>query len=103
LQDWLALAPATIAGIAALEGDVEARQRPAMEARYIAALERGEEAAAERELVRFTHSVVTQAAALLQGLAQQAATALGLGGIPPDDQLVRMLDTADHRYAFHPS
>ena len=99
-QDWPALAHNATAGILDWERDVEQRQRPALEAGYAAALAAGGEAAGSALLVQFTHSVVRQAVSLLERLAQEAAESLGLPGVPPDAELVGMLDAAAERYAF---
>lgn len=99
-QDFPALAPGSTAAIQAWEADVEARQRPAMERRYAAAAARGDEAQAAGILAEFTADVVAQASRLLQRLTGQAADALGLPGVPPDQELVAMLDAADRAYSF---
>ncbi|KAL4437238.1 hypothetical protein ABPG75_004377 [Micractinium tetrahymenae] len=103
LQDWPALAPAAVAAIRALEEDVEARQRPDMEARYLQALRRHSEpeVQAGQVLAEFTEAVVSQAKGLLEELGDQAAQALGLPGLPPDDTLLAWLDDADARFGFH--
>lgn len=102
-QDWPLLEPAAAAAIRAFEADIHVRQAPAMERRYAKATERGDEAAAAAELAQFTRAVVRQAAGLLERLARQAAKELGLGGVPPDSVLVKMLDTAFETYPFMPA
>ncbi len=74
-----------------------------MEARYADAVAAGDARAAGAKLVGFTAAVVWQAGDLLEELTRQAAAALGLRGVPPDEQLVAMLDAAAERYSFRTS
>ena len=76
-------------------------ERPALEARYIAALARpGGARAAAAELAAFTASVAWRAGDLLAELTEGAARQLGLQGVPPDDVLVRWLTAAEEKYHF---
>jgi dipeptidase len=102
-QDLAALLPGAAAAIQAWEADVEARQRPGMERRYIAAAAGGNETAAADILAGFTADLAAQASQLLRRLTRQAAQALGLPAVPPDDELLRLLDAAADAYSFRPT
>lgn len=80
---------------------VENVERPALEARYIAALKRpGGARAAAAELASFTATVAWRAGDLLAELTAGAARQLGLQGVPPDDVLQRWLNEAEDTYHF---
>jgi len=100
-QDWPKVGPRAAQAIAAWEQDVEERQRPAMERRYIRLWKEGNEQRATKILVDFTRTVVAQAGQLLEELAVQAALGLGENGVPPDDVLVPLLFNATEVYGFH--
>lgn len=102
-QDYSSLAPAAADAVLAFERRLEGEQRPAFEREYAAAVRDGHHARAEALLVDFTHSVVQQAAALLDGLAEQAARALGFRHVPCDKRLLSMLEEAAEAYAFEPT
>lgn len=59
-EDWPRLGPGTEAEVAAFDARIEAKERPAMEERYTAAVAAGDEAAAGAELAAFTADVVAQ-------------------------------------------
>lgn len=105
-QDWPTVEPGAGAAIRAFEADVESRQRPAFERRYMAELASGAgeegEAAAGKLLAAFTADVVEQAGDLLDGLIKQAAQALGWEAVPSDDAIVEMLEQAIEEYGFEP-
>ena len=101
MLDWPALAPGAQAAIRQWEADVEERQRPAMEARYQAALAAGDQAAADAELAEWTAEVAASAGDLLDGLAEAAAAQLGMNGVPGDGEMQRLLFNVTKAYLFH--
>lgn len=101
MQDWPALAPPAQAAIRQWEAEVEERLRPRMEKRYTAAVEAGDQGKADAELAQCTAELAASAGRLLDGLAQDAAAALGMDGVPPDDELVPLLYRATSEYLFH--
>lgn len=101
-RDWPRLAPPATRAITAFEAQVENVERPALEARYAAALRRPDgKRAAAAELAAFTASVAWRAGALLEEQARVAARGLGLlGGIPSDEVLLAWLVEAEATYHF---
>ncbi|KAL4437330.1 hypothetical protein ABPG75_004469 [Micractinium tetrahymenae] len=100
-QNFPLLAPDAKAAIAAWEQDVETVQRPAMEAAYMSALSRGRKGSAWKVLMDFTDRVVAQAGTLLDNLTAQAASKLGLPGVPSDADLLSMIKKADAKYILY--
>lgn len=82
---------------------MEARDRPALERRYRAALGRGDAEGAAQLLGAFTRRLAREAGGLLDALAGRAARGLGLPGVPPDARLLQLLEQAAEAYAFEPT
>ncbi|KAL4447642.1 hypothetical protein ABPG75_004861 [Micractinium tetrahymenae] len=100
-QDWRALGPRTTEAIRRWEADVEQRQRPAFEERFMQLWQAGQQQEAMQALVSFTHDMVRQAGQLLDELAVAAAAQQGRNGLPPDGALAPMLWEASLAYLFH--
>lgn len=101
LQNWPLLAPEATRAIRAFEWQVETEERPALEARYMAALRRRDGArAAAAELAAFTATTAWRAGEVLTEAAAVAARRLGLPGVPSDDVLLRWLVEAEAKYHF---
>jgi hypothetical protein len=103
LQDWPKLAPPAADAIVRFERQLAHEAQPAFEARYTHAWHGGDHKRATQLLADFTADVARQADALLDELSKEAAKKLGLPGVPPDHEILELLEAAAEAYAFEPT
>ncbi|KAI7845655.1 hypothetical protein COHA_000769 [Chlorella ohadii] len=100
MQNWPELAAEAQAAIRQWEADIEERQRPAMERRYTAAVEAGDQEGADAELAEWTAEVAASAGDLLDSLAEAAADKLGLNALPDAPETQSLLFNVTKEYLF---
>jgi hypothetical protein len=104
VQDWKRLAGPAATAIVAFERRLEEWDLPKFErSTYARAVDKGGQAGGERALAALTAHVCQQAGKLLDRLAAKAADALGLPGVPSDQDMLEMLEEAAEAYSFEPA